>query len=238
MEPPAPPPIVMMPTDPDSPVPQSAPAGQPSAPPGGVRGTRPVVAVLSVALAYLVLYTPVLALLYVGPSVGPGMGSEHAAIRASLVRPFSDRQSDFGFLPTDEQAHMRDVGRIFDVANLFGVLALGTLIGATVALRRRGRRLRPIMAAATWCAAVSALALLVVVGLGAWVSFDRFWDVFHRVLFPQGGWRFAFDSVLIRTYPTTYFQAFVLRWVIVVVAVSVLMAVLARRALRAEEEGR
>ena len=69
--------------------------------------------------------------------------------------------------------------------------------------------------------------LLLGVGVSAWLGFERFWRAFHHVLFPEGGWTFDDGSALLRIYPVSYFEGFVLRWTVVVVAMSVPLVIVA-----------
>ena len=49
--------------------------------------------------------------------------------------------------------------------------------------------------------------------------------------FPEGGWTFDDGSALLRIYPVSYFEGFVLRWTVVVVAMSVPLGVFGVRRL-------
>ena len=81
--------------------------------------------------------------------------------------------------------------------------------------------------------AVTAAGIVTVIGIAAALAFDQLFLLFHDVLFPQGN--FLFDpstSNLIRLYPEWYWQGITAGVGLSFIAVAVLVAGAAHRALR------
>jgi integral membrane protein (TIGR01906 family) len=184
------------------------------------------------ALGYLVMYGALVAVLFVGPEVGSGLGWAHDTIRSYLVAPLAGQGDRLSFMTARERSHLRDVKVLFDAALVGAVISVVVLGVSGILLRRRPSELRRSTGRVLWYAGIGTIAAVALLGLAALLDFGRFWEAFHEVLFPQGNWRFAFDDVLIRIYPTSYFEAFVLRWTVVVVVISVLLAWGGRRLSR------
>lgn len=175
------------------------------------------------AIGYLVVWGTIMLLLFVGPAVGTGLGWAHARIRSWLVTPFAGQGDRLDFLTADERAHLRDVKRLFDVSIVVAFVAVAVLVWWLLTLRRRDAPVGERVGRVLLCAGVGTVVVMVVVGIGALLDFDRFWDSFHEILFPQGNWQFAFDSMLIRTYPPSYFEAYVLALAVIVGCASAVM---------------
>jgi integral membrane protein (TIGR01906 family) len=156
-------------------------------------------------------------------SVGAGLGWAHARIRAWLVTPFASQGDRVDFLTADERAHLRDVKRLFDGSIVVAVVAAALVVWWIVTLWRSEPPVRARVGRVLVTAGVGTVAVMIVVGIGALLDFGRFWDTFHEVVFPQGNWEFAFDSVLIRIYPPSYFEAYVLALAVIVGCASAVM---------------
>lgn len=70
------------------------------------------------------------------------------------------------------------------------------------------------------------LLLLGVVLILTVIPFDWVFDRFHLVVFPQGNWMFPLDSMLIRLYPFSFFQAFFSRILELTLVFSAVFALL------------
>lgn len=192
------------------------------------------------ALSFLVVYSALIALLYAGPSVGDGMSQRHDAIRAYLTSPLTGASEDISFLDERERSHIRDVKLLFDSAFVLASISCALLaFGALAARARRRDALLRELGRVAFVSGLGTISLVAMLGLMASLSFDRFWIAFHSLLFPQGNWKFPYESALIRTYPETYFQGFVFRWVAAVVLISLLLvwAGQSLRRVHADEAG-
>jgi uncharacterized membrane protein len=93
---------------------------------------------------------------------------------------------------------------------------------------RRGDALRLVRAGA-----ITAAGIVAIIGVAAAVAFDPLFLLFHDLFFPQGN--FLFDpatSNLIRLYPEWYWQGITAGVGLSFIAVAVLVAGAAHRALR------
>jgi hypothetical protein len=192
---------------------------------------------VAAAIMFLVLFGALLVVLYVsGAPAGGRLDAEAGTIRAFVAVPLAGRPN-LDFLAQSEQTHIDDVKRLFDAAWIASVVCLGLIVGVA-AMGSRDRAARAgLFGAARRAAGFGLLAGLAIVGLTALVDFATFWSTFHEVLFPQGGWRFPAGSRLLRIYPQSYFEGFVLRWVLVVIVVALLLVCLDRLPRPASSRG-
>ncbi|MBU4482238.1 DUF1461 domain-containing protein [Patescibacteria group bacterium] len=56
---------------------------------------------------------------------------------------------------------------------------------------------------------------IAVISLISLLFFDRFFELFHLILFPQGNWQFNASSLMIQTYQQSFFQEFFVRVIVV-----------------------
>jgi uncharacterized membrane protein len=120
------------------------------------------------------------------------------------------------------------VRTVFRGAEYAAALALFVMIFRVVRARRRGDALR-----LTRAGSLIAAGLVAVIGVAAAVAFDPLFLLFHDVFFPQGN--FLFDpatSNLIRLYPEWYWQGITAGVGLSFIAVALLVAGGAHRALR------
>jgi len=90
----------------------------------------------------------------------------------------------------EEQKHLQDVKLVINIA-------LVLLILLAIAL----------FYIHDWKTSVThgTLLLFIVLILAVILPFDILFTAFHNIAFPQGGWRFAADSMLINFYPINFF---------------------------------
>ena len=123
---------------------------------------------------------------------------------------------------------MADVRAVFRGAEYAAALALFVLIFRVLRARRRGDALRLVRAGT-----LIAAGLVAIIGAAAAVAFDPLFLLFHDVFFPQGN--FLFDpatSNLLRLYPEWYWQGITAGVGLSFIAVALLVAGVAHRALR------
>ena len=128
---------------------------------------------------------------------------------------------------SDETTHMADVRGVFRGAEYAAALALFVVVFRVQRARRRGDALRLVRAGA-----LTAAGIVAIIGVAAAVAFDPLFLLFHDLFFPQGN--FLFDpatSNLIRLYPEWYWQGITAGVGLSFIAVAVLMAGAAHRAL-------
>lgn len=100
-------------------------------------------------------------------------------------------KTDISFLTISEQEHMHDV-RFLAYKILF------TLFVSSIVIKIFGFSKYTL----------HALLTVFTFFLGALLrGFSAFWNLFHKIFFPQGNWQFAQESILITLYPEKYFFA-------------------------------
>jgi integral membrane protein (TIGR01906 family) len=107
----------------------------------------------------------------------------------------------------DELSHLRDVRATISWALLAG-FSLALLAVLFVTLFRSSRILR----AALLAGGLLCLVLPLVIGGGLWLFFDETFELFHRIVYPQGNWQFSQESLLISTFPGQYWLWMGLLW--------------------------
>ena len=123
---------------------------------------------------------------------------------------FEGETEPLPFYTEDELSHMRDVYYVFlgfrITAWLLVLSGIITLITLGVILRKEflKRYLRiissgAIIGGAVFLSIITSLALLIV------ATWERAFEIFHYIFFPQGNWQFA-DSNMINMLPGTLFM--------------------------------
>jgi hypothetical protein len=146
---------------------------------------------------------------------------------AAYVLGLSPSAPTSAFFTADEYAHMTDVRAVFRGAEVAGILALFVALYRIGRARRRGDALRLVRAGT-----LTAAVVVVLVGAVAALAFDSLFLAFHEVFFPQGNFLFPPDSNLIRLYPEWYWQGITAGVGISFIALALIAAVAAHRALR------
>lgn len=127
-----------------------------------------------------------------------------------------------GFEP-EVVSHLDDVRRVLAVARGFALLVGVTLVAVGLVAWRTGFRLEVARAFAAGAVATIVLPLAAIAA--ALLDFPRFFAFFHSIFFAQGTWTFPSDSLLIRTFPESFWMASGLAWAMLTLACSALYAV-------------
>lgn len=160
---------------------------------------------------------------------------------AANSRYLGELQVDGEALFTQEEvSHMTDVKFLMTGAMLAGVILLVLVVLFALMLRswRPGGLARGVFAG-SWV----TLALIVGVGVLAFLDWDGFFTGFHEVFFEEGTWTFAADSTLIRLYPGQFWIDAGIAALVVIVVITILCLILTwptkrrreRRAARLKE---
>jgi integral membrane protein (TIGR01906 family) len=164
-------------------------------------------------------------------STDAGLSQERLFFVAEQVRAFSidgsletlpetvDGRSGFDSAMV---SHLRDVRMlIMQVRFLAGIVAIVVALWMAVQIVRGRPRL---IAFSFTFAAIVAVALVAGAAGASFGGFDAFFRAFHGVFFPGGNWSFPTDSLLIETFPETFWAAAAVVWGgLVVVASAVLL---------------
>lgn len=109
------------------------------------------------------------------------------------------------FLP-EEKAHLEDVGNIISWIKSLGIAALVLLFGFIMRIstfkdsRQSYKRILVYGGITT----LAVLAIIFVLSL----NFPSFFEVFHKILFPQGNYMFPAHYLLIKLFPQEIFRDF------------------------------
>lgn len=177
-----------------------------------VAGVASAVVIVGLAAAILLL-PPVMNLgLQIGGSAAVlGVAPEVArrvselSVQELLIGPgsftFAATPGGPPFYGPAERAHMRNVRVV--VYAFFG-LVLASAITLTISTRRMSRfdALRAVRLGATGLVLVFAA-----IGVGLVVAFDALFTLFHRIVFPGGGWTFdPTTERIVQLYPTPFWE--------------------------------
>jgi integral membrane protein (TIGR01906 family) len=104
-----------------------------------------------------------------------------------------------------ELAHMADVKQVAQIAfGFYGILTVVLLISVLFLLRDMTTRNTLFDALAH--AGYLTLALILTLLLIAALSWEVFFESFHRLFFPDGTWRFEYSDTLIRLFPERFWS--------------------------------
>ncbi|MEZ0396385.1 MAG: TIGR01906 family membrane protein [Anaerolineales bacterium] len=103
-----------------------------------------------------------------------------------------------------ELRHMADVKNVVRPALWVGYGAWLTLIGLGIWARRGGwwATYRTALRRGGW----ATVGLVVLIGLGAAISFSEFFVIFHALFFEGDSWLFLYSDTLIRLFPMRFWQ--------------------------------
>jgi len=139
-------------------------------------------------------------------ALDPAYRADAANLLAAVVRGGSiPTRTPSGVFRPEELDHLRDVQAV--LGGLHRAAVVACILGALgLALARRAGRLPRVLRLLRTSAIATAAgaALLGLVAAAAWRPTFR---LLHRLLFPDGNWRFPADGALAIAYPLTYFRA-------------------------------
>jgi len=132
-------------------------------------------------------------------------------------------------------SHLIDVRVVLSRARLFtGVLTL--LVTGWIVVMFRRKRVDAIVAALR-AGAILTLALIAAAAIAAVSDFDSFFTAFHGLFFASGTWTFAYDSLLIQTFPEPFWATSGAAWAVTMGLGAALLAWLARLLQTSERSG-
>jgi uncharacterized membrane protein len=131
----------------------------------------------------------------------PSLSTYNTKIYFYLISPF---HINLDFLTILEKSHMGDVKLILVL--LFFIF-LPVLIFSIWYFKKNPYKLKPFLRMSSLIAlSIESILAITILSLG----FDRFWTLFHHILFPGGNWQFPLDSTLIILYSSDFFISFIL----------------------------
>ncbi len=100
-----------------------------------------------------------------------------------------------------EAAHMQNVRVV--VYGFFGLVLMGA-IAVVLSTRRMSR---PHALRAVRLGATGLVLVFAAIGIGLVVAFDALFTLFHRIVFPGGGWQFdPATQRIVQLYPTSFWE--------------------------------
>jgi integral membrane protein (TIGR01906 family) len=100
----------------------------------------------------------------------------------------------------NEVSHLQDVKQVMKkVDYFFLVLLLG--ISLTITSYRKSRELRKLFL----YGGISTISLMLMIVPVSIFAFNELFDLFHKIVFPQGNWMFPLGSLLITVFPVKFF---------------------------------
>jgi integral membrane protein (TIGR01906 family) len=91
-----------------------------------------------------------------------------------------------------------------------------------------GRTDRVLISRVLTVTSITAISVILVLGIWACADFDGFFAQFHHLLFPQGNWTFDADSLLICMYPIDFWMGMGLIWLATTLLICIISAISAR----------
>ena len=102
---------------------------------------------------------------------------------------------------SEELSHLQDVKKVMRKADyVFYVL----LLLATISLTHHKKNKEQLQKLFKY-GGITTLSFVGVLFLISIISFTTSFTFFHQLFFPQGNWQFAADSLLIQTFPISFF---------------------------------
>ena len=117
----------------------------------------------------------------------------------------------------EEKSHMADVKRLVLFEEF---LFIALLIGFFILIYKRKIHLNHFKKAALIVFLIALFSLI------ASLFFDRFFKLFHLIVFPQGNWQFNASSLMIQVYQQSFFQEFFVRVIVAAVFISLFLTIL------------
>lgn len=128
-----------------------------------------------------------------------------------------------GSYAADETSHMTDVRSVMKLGRgltLFLIAASLLAIGIAIKLKAYG----PLRWVLTWAGYICIALPMVAVAVG-FIGFDALFSAFHSLFFADGTWQFPENSLLLSTFPLSFWMAEALVWTAssLIIAAAVLL---------------
>ncbi len=102
----------------------------------------------------------------------------------------------------DELSHLDDVKTLTNTLNIILIIALLTITIYT----KSTKNIEPLA-----LGSILTLATLIIILITTTLNFNQGFEIFHKLLFPQGNYQFPADSTLISALPAQFFQTFAIK---------------------------
>lgn len=155
---------------------------------------------------------------------------EQQAVLETL-RYLNNKEAELFFYEENEKAHLADVRRIINLLKIlfaisFLILASQVTMHVRNCWKEKKCPCKPLFREVCKWGGISTLIIVLLLALFSLFNFSRFWELFHRVLFPQGNWQFPLDSTLITLFPESFFAAFTTHVILAIASFALLSLIL------------
>jgi integral membrane protein (TIGR01906 family) len=177
-----------------------------------VAGLSTAIVIVGIAAAVLLL-PPVMnvgleiggsaAVLGVAPDVA--QRASELSVRELLIGPgsftFATTPGGQPFYGPAEAGHMQNVRVV--VYGFFG-LVVASAVAVVISTQRMSQ---PAALRAVRLGTAGLVSVVATIGIGLIVAFDALFTMFHRIVFPGGGWQFdATTQRIVQLYPTAFWE--------------------------------
>ncbi|MFP4118987.1 MAG: DUF1461 domain-containing protein [Candidatus Woesearchaeota archaeon] len=187
-------------------------------------GLKPLrLATISLGYILILLCTSVLTVFLVTPFHTPFLGSEqYSPVDAAITDYFlhgneKKLQQETG-LTESEVMHMSDVREILVKTALIGVTG-GILL--TLSRPKKNTEKTVMLASPLYLNGVIMTGVLI----SSIIGFSKVFEAFHKMFFPQGNYAFSYSSLLIRTYPESFFAVQGIMIILTLTTLNILIAI-------------
>jgi integral membrane protein (TIGR01906 family) len=122
----------------------------------------------------------------------------------------------------DVVSHMKDVRYVIQGAQILTFICVVLLVALSI-LTTRSKGFLSVTSGLFFGGIVAVAGTLLLVIFGA-LNFDALFTGMHEIFFADGTWTFAADSLLICTYPESFWLGMAIVWAVVLVFLSVLVS--------------
>lgn len=102
-----------------------------------------------------------------------------------------------------EIAHLEDVRKVMKITN--AVFYFSLLVCALILTSYRKNKNQALKVLKY--GSITTIIVLIFMILAALLNFTTLFTIFHQIFFPQGNWLFPPNSLLIQTFPVTFFYS-------------------------------
>jgi integral membrane protein (TIGR01906 family) len=119
---------------------------------------------------------------------------------------------DLNVFSAKEQDHLKDVHWVIRITKYLAIISLAWIGWITYYKLKTSEGKKFLRKAALYTAYSGIITLMILAILG--INFTWFFEMFHKVFFPQGNYSFPADSLLIIMFPEGFFRDFAIKIVI------------------------
>jgi integral membrane protein (TIGR01906 family) len=145
-----------------------------------------------------------------------------------LVSENSDiTKVDLQVFSAKEQDHLKDVHRVIRTIKYLTIISLTWIAWITYSKLKNTEGKKFLQKTLLYTAYSGIITLMILAILG--INFTWFFEIFHKIFFPQGNYSFPATSLLIIMFPENFFRDFAIKMIIHSMVLFALMYFIATR---------